>query len=104
MGSTNRGDQKISVDYLENLTSEIANYNTFDITPEGIYSGLEVQKISNILVRITTGVMIIKDRDKDLAIKAELKSNITDQAISQSNPYIIARLIWLNVEITMSIF
>lgn len=96
MGSTNHGNQSISVSYYEEATSLEANKRNLDIVPRGIYSGGRLTKVTNTEVSLSVFTAEIGDASSQINVKtssiATLNSGTLDSgSISPSTPYLVLR-------------
>ena len=88
MGTTNYGNQTITIQFLDSVDSGVVNKLTKDVLPVGIYSGGKITKVSNTSVTIDSLVVLISDGTYQATIRTA--STVT-LAVSSSTPYIILR-------------
>lgn len=98
MGITNRGNQLISINYKEQLRSQVANQRLESIFKVGTYTGFELTKVSDVLIEISAGALFITDSSVEIGVRVKNQDDIVDQVISNTTPYVVARYIWINSE------
>jgi len=100
VGTTNHGNQEITVAYYEEATSFDVNKRNIDIVPRGIYSGGHLVKVSNTEVTLSPFTAEIGDDDIQISVKtsasATLKADTLDSGdIDQTTPYLVLRWSYL---------
>ncbi|OQA63790.1 MAG: hypothetical protein BWY38_03112 [Ignavibacteria bacterium ADurb.Bin266] len=97
MGSQDFGSQILSFDFNEDATGKKFNKTQYGLTPSGIYSGFTLERFSDSMVRITTGVCYIHDETQKLGTRIETQESVVIE-IDSTKPYVVLRFIWIDAK------
>lgn len=97
MGIINYGTQTITVDYKMQGKSELINRMMNKLVPIGIYSGGTLTKVDTNDVEVSTFLVFAEDDSVDVSVRVETAATVT-KTVSPSEPYIFARMTWVNTE------
>ena len=95
MGSQDFGSQILSFDFNEDATGKKFNKTQYGLTPSGIYSGFTLERFSDSMVRITTGVCYIHDNTSEIGTRIETQQDVILE-IDSTRPYVVLRFDWID--------
>ena len=88
MGTTNYGNQVISIQYLDPVDSSVVNRMLQDVLPTGIYKGGKITKSTDTQVVISPLVVSISDGTYRATIRTTQDVSLD---VSPSTPYVVLR-------------
>ena len=97
----NYGIQDHGFEYRQEARARLFNRLLFDLIPPGIYSGLEINRVSDTQIEITPGVCFIKDNavsDETIAVRVRTTQAQGIDVSNTSKPYIVLRFGWSDAE------
>lgn len=97
MSAINNGNQQVTYDYKQAITSQGFNKVNYKLHPKGIYEGGEVVKVNDSEIRIQPFVCLYEDTVNKVSVKIETDTYAV-VAVSASTPYVVGRFTWLNTE------
>ena len=98
MGTNNFGTQTITFDYGQIGTAKGFNKLNYKLLPAGVYEGGLLTYVNANTVTIAPLVCFIEDSAVKLGARVETINNV-NLTITEATPYVIARLIWADVNI-----
>lgn len=90
---TNIGNQLIIGDYQTRLHNKNLVNTKFEGFKSGIYTGLVHDRLNNLQITITPGVMFIQDTSANIQIRCQTQSTIT-HTVDDTKPYVIWRYVY----------
>lgn len=88
MGSSNLGNQIITVKYYAPATTAVVDRRNVDIEAVGVYKGGLLTRINDTTVEVGTMVVEIRDTSSQVRVETQSAVNIT---LTSATPYIVAR-------------